>query len=157
MVSVNFAKLEAKNHAFGGWNFHLIFTPAYRRKIFTVEGVKELCQKEASRIAEELGFIISANDFGPDHWHLFVTGAKNVSADELAHRLKGATSRRIRAELRDAIKPFLWGDHFWSHGYFAETIGRVTSNTIAHYVAHSQRKHWIEDAAKGQLNLVHWS
>lgn len=156
MVSVNFARLEAENHAFGGWSFHLNFTPAYRRKVFTVGEVKELCRKEARRVAEGFGFVIQADDFGLDHWHLFVTHAKNFSAAELARRLKGANSRRVRLELREAIRPFLWGDHFWSHGYFAETIGRVTSSTIAHYVAHSQRKHWKEDESKGQLTLSHY-
>lgn len=150
-MSGAFVKIEAKSHAVGGWNFHLIFTPAYRAKVFTVLEVKELCRKVVREVAEKLGFRIEADEFGTDHWHLFVTGAKNFSAPQLVQRLKGATSRRVRQELVAKIKPYLWGDHFWSHGYFAETVGRVTSTTVRHYVEKSQQKHWPKKQAQTTL------
>lgn len=156
-MSGSYAKLEAKNHALGGWNFHLIFTPAYRAKVFNVFEVKELCRKVIRDVAERLGFRVEADEFGPDHWHVFVTGAKNFSAPQLAHRLKGATSRRVRAELVAHIKPYVWGDHFWSHGYFCETIGRVTSATIRHYIERSQRKHWVGSSEPNQTKLTEFN
>jgi len=36
----------------------------------------------------------------------------------------------------------LWGRKFWSAGYFAETVGRVTSETIRYYIERQQGKHW---------------
>ena len=156
LVSASFGELTAKGHAFGGWNFHFIFTPAYRRRVFEVEGVKELCRKTASELARTLGFEI-VQEFGPDHWHLFVSGAKNYSAPQLAQRLKGVTSLRVRSELGSQIKHLLWGDHLWSHGYFAETIGRVTSETVAHYIARSQHKHWLAPSEPTQRTLTNYA
>ena len=36
----------------------------------------------------------------------------------------------------------LWGDKFWSGGYFHRTVGAVTKETVRKYVAESQKKHW---------------
>ena len=136
--------LVSAGHCVGGWNFHLQFTPAYRRPVFQDAEVKRVCQSEAQSIAARLGVELAASEFGPNHWHLFVTGAKNYSAPQLARRFKGATSHAIRSSCAERVRKWLWGDHFWSHGYFAETVGRVTSETVKFYIERQQRKHWIK-------------
>lgn len=140
--------LVSANHALGGWNFHLQFTPAYRRRVFEDAAVKKACESAAHDVAARLGVRLAASEFGPEHWHLFVTGAKNYSAPELARRFKGATSRALRRDCFERVKKWLWGDHFWSHGYFAETIGRVTSETVKYYIERQQRKHWCQTVQK---------
>ena len=141
MTSNDFG-LQADGSAFGGWNFHLQFTPAYRAKPFRDATLKEACEREARAVAARLGVTLAASEFGPDHWHLFVTGAKNYSAPVLARRFKGATSRTLRRDYWPQVKQSEWGDHFWSHGYFAETVGRVTSDTVRYYIERQQAKHW---------------
>ena len=130
------------NHAFGGWNFHLQFTPAFRRDMFRDGVLKEACASEAKRIASALGIEIGASEFGPDHWHLFVCRCKNYSASQLAQRFKGATSRFLRLHFAERVRTKLWGNRFWSGGYFAETVGRVTAETVRYYIERQQRKHW---------------
>lgn len=103
---------------------------------------REACEREAFAIAGRLKVEVAASEFGPDHWHLFVVRAKNYSEVELARRFKGATSRALRRDLPQQVRKYEWGDHFWSHGYFSETIGRVTTETIKHYIEKSQTKHW---------------
>ena len=41
------------------------------------------------------------------------------------------------------MKQELWGGSFWSDGYFYESIGRVTSETMKFYIERQQGKHWI--------------
>jgi putative transposase len=151
---MNSVNLVSANHAVGGWNFHFVFTPAYRRKVFEDEVVKEVCEREARRVAGVLGIEIVASAFGPDHWHLFIAYCKNYSAPQLAFRFKGAVSHAVRAEAFDRVRKWLWGNHFWSHGYFAETIGRVTSKTITHYITTSQGKHWKKRPPQNQTTLT---
>ena len=141
MSSASFG-LKADGSAFGGANFHLIFTPAYRRPVFQDAEIKNACEREALAVAERLGVELAASEFGRDHWHLFVVGCKNFSAPVLARRFKGATSRAVRRGLWPRVKQFLWGNHFWSHGYFFETTGRVTSETVRYYIERGQQKHW---------------
>jgi len=96
---------------------HLQFTPKYRRDVFRDERVKETCVRSFRRTAEELGVVLHAVEFGPEHCHLFVGACKNHSVAQLAQRLKGASARKIRRELKHAIEAKLWGEAFWSSGY----------------------------------------
>jgi len=32
------------------------------------------------------------------------------------------------------LEEFLWGDSFWSDGYFAETVGKVSYEMIKEYI-----------------------
>lgn len=82
-------------------------------------------------------------EFGPDHVHIFVGACKNYALAELARRFKGASSRLIRKAAWDRIKGKLWGDSFWTDGYFYRSVGAVTSETVKYYVQNAQQKHWV--------------
>jgi len=49
----------------------------------------------------------------------------------------------IRTECWKNIKRKLWGDQFWSNGYFYEAVGRITSETAKLYIERQQGKHWV--------------
>ena len=67
---------------------------------------------------------------GPDHMHVFVIDCKNYSAAKLAEQLKGYSSYVVRRQCWNDVSKKLWGDHFWSDGYFYESVGRVTSDMV---------------------------
>jgi putative transposase len=56
--------------------------------------------------------------------------------------LKGASSRRLRAQCSGRLSEKLWGDAFWSGGYFYRSVGATTNEAIRYYLETSQRKHW---------------
>jgi REP element-mobilizing transposase RayT len=85
---------------------------------------------------------IGAIEFGPDHVHLFVIGCKNLSASYLAGQLKGYSAYLIRKTCWEIVSRQLWGDSFWSDGYFFESVGRITSEMVQFYIERQQRKHW---------------
>jgi hypothetical protein len=60
---------------------------------------------------------------------------------DVFRRLKRVSSRRIRQGCWDSVKK-LWGEAFWSGGYFYRSIGSTTSESIQHYIERSQSKHW---------------
>ncbi len=129
-------------HCVVGANLHLQFTPAYRRDIFCDSEVITLCRTVFGVVAKELGVEMAACEFGPDHVHLFLSGWKNYAIPDLVQRLKGRSSREIREKLWNRIKSKLWGDKFWSGGYFAETVGRITAENAKYYIERQQGKHW---------------
>ena len=138
-------RLARAKHSFGGANYHLQFTPKYRRLVFTSRKVQEYCRKTMKEKAEKLGIKLSAIEFGPEHVHVFVEGCKNYSASYLSGQLKGYSSYVIRRECWPEIKNQLWGDHFWSAGYFYETVGRVTGDMVIFHIERQQSKHWMGD------------
>jgi REP element-mobilizing transposase RayT len=54
------------------------------------------------------------------------------------------------------VKIYLWGDKFWSSGYFCRSIGAVTTEAVEYYIKHSQEKHWkTADYEVYQQKLFH--
>jgi putative transposase len=113
------------------------FTPKYRRPLFNYPEVQAVCRVMMEKKARTLGITIGAMEFGPDHVHLFLVGCKNYSASYLAGQLKGYVSYGLRKRCWNTIKRHLWGNHFWSDGYFFESVGRVGTNLFSRYLANS--------------------
>ena len=94
---------------------------------------------------------------------MFVSGCRNYSVPYLVQRFKGASSHRIRKELWQRVRGKLWGDSFWSDGYFYRSIGSTTTDAVRYYIENSQRKHWMNrdyeqaqeegERARGQARL----
>ncbi len=148
----------------GESNFHVVFTPKYRRDVFADDEVRRACLESFAQTCCELRIGLEACEFGPDHVHLFVSGCRNYSVPYMVQRLKGASSHRIRHELWERVKVKLWGDSFWSDGYFYRSIGSTTTYAVRYYIAHSQRRPGVgpdyetgqraeEGRARGQARL----
>jgi len=135
-------ELVRSAHSLGEANFHLQFTPKYRRDVFRDGEVKRVCEESFHETAARYGFAIHTVEFGPEHAHIFVGACKNMAVSELARLLKGASSRRVRAQCWGRICGKLWGDSFWSDGYFYRSVGATTNEAIEYYIQNSQRKHW---------------
>lgn len=111
-------------------NYHFVFCPRYRRKIFNIPGVeqrfKELIMEECKRHEIE----ILAMECHIDHVHIFVSVLPQISIPEIMRFLKGATSNTLRKEFRELSQmPSLW-----TRSYFVSTAGNVSSETIEWYV-----------------------
>ena len=40
------------------------------------------------------------------------------------------------------FKEELYGNKFWTEGYFYRSIGAATTESIKYYIEHSQERHW---------------
>jgi putative transposase len=106
--------------------------------------VRELCKQLFIQKAAELGVTLLAVNFGPDHCHIFVGNCRNYSVPQLVQFFKGYSSFIIRKTLWPIVSKYIWGERFWSEGYFYESIGRVTSESVKFYIERQQGKHWTE-------------
>ena len=75
-----------------------------------------------------------------DHIHLLIQINPEISVSKVAQILKGGTSRIIRKEFPE-LEEFLWGDSFWSDGYFAESVGQVDEEIIKKYIREQENFH----------------
>ena len=51
----------------------------------------------------------------------------------MVQQLKGDTSFLLRKDFPE-LEEFLWGDHFWADGYFAETVGAQSFAAVKRYI-----------------------
>ena len=116
-------ELLSSSHSVGEANYHLQFTPAYRRDIFGDQLVQILTRDYLLAAASKYKITIVAIGFGPDHVHIFIVHSKNHSAAKVAQLLKGFSSRMMREHHAQLFMDKLYGDKFWSAGYFYRTVG----------------------------------
>lgn len=111
-------------------NYHLVFCPRYRRKIFLIDGLEARFKELVSQICLQNEYDIIALECDKDHCHLFVNVPPTVSPHMVAKTIKGATSRILKDEFPQLSRmPSLW-----TRSYFASTAGNVSSETIKRYI-----------------------
>lgn len=150
-------ELRHSAHTVGETNLHLQFTPAYRRDIFRETLVRELTVVYLVERAQQLKVRVAAIDCGPNHIHLFVEDWKNYAIKDLARELKMYSSRKMRKGHSYLFEQKLWGEKFWSSGYFHRTVGVVTAETVRRYVKESQKKHWEQKQVSSQKTLLNYA
>tara|TARA_Y100000310_G_C20022141_1_gene507878 strand:- start:15 stop:278 length:264 start_codon:yes stop_codon:yes gene_type:complete len=77
----------------------------------------------------------------PDHLHMLLQLQPRISVPKAVQYLKGGSSKVIRKEFPE-LEEFLWGDSLWADGYFAETVGRASEETMKTYI----RMQWAQES-----------
>ena len=111
-------------------NYHFVFCPRYRRKIFNIPHVEDRFKALTSGECERLGIDILSMECHIDHVYLFISCLPTWSPADIMKNVKGATSHTLRDEFPElAHMPSLW-----TRSYFVSTAGNVSSETIKWYV-----------------------
>lgn len=116
-------------------NYHFVFCPRYRRKVLVGE-VEKRFKELLKQICEENDFKIVALEVMPDHVHVFLNVLPTISPSDIMAKVKGVTSRELRQEFRHLQHlPSLW-----TRSFFCSTAGKVSSETIAQYIAEQKTR-----------------
>ena len=111
-------------------NYHFVFCPRYRRKIFNIQGVEDRFKELTIAECKKHGIEILALECHIDHVHIFVSVLPTMSISNIMKRIKGCTSRQLREEFPQLkAMPSLW-----TRSYFVSTAGNVSSEIIKWYV-----------------------
>jgi len=118
-----------KNTSVSAINYHFVFIPRRRRKVLVGEveqRLKELIYELSANIEAK----VIALEIMPDHVHLFINAPPDIAPDQIMFRIKGASSRYLRAEFPQLKKM----PSMWTRSYFCSTAGNVSSQTIERYI-----------------------
>lgn len=71
-----------------------------------------------------------------DHVHVVVSVHPSLSVSTVVSRLKQLTTYWLWLVEEEELSKYYWGSKrlLWSGGYFAESIGRVSRDTVLDYV-----------------------
>jgi putative transposase len=112
--------------------YHIVWLPKYRKKIL-VGRVKERVEEALRACAEMNDWEIQELNVNVDHVHMVIQLPPSISTAKAVQFLKGTSSRTVREELPE-VRKYLWGKDFWADGYFSETVGDCSMETILNYV-----------------------
>ena len=116
--------------------YHFVFCPRYRRKIFLNSQVEERFKTLVREICDELEIEVIAMECDQDHVHLFLNTLPTFSPTDIMAKIKGVTSKKLREEF-----PHLQHlPSLWTRSYFVSTAGNVSSETIRRYVENQKKR-----------------
>ena len=124
----------------------IVFAPKYRRlaiyrekKVDIGKILRQLCQQKGIEIIEA--------ELCPDHIHMLISIPSKYNVSQIMGYLKGKSSLMIFD--RHANLKYKYGNrHFWSRGYFVDTVGR-NKKQVAEYI----RNQLAEDQIADQMSL----
>jgi putative transposase len=121
------------SHTVTAMSYHLVWVTKYRYQIL-VGDVKFRVRELVRQICAHHEVNIVRGHVSKDHVHLLVATPPQYSASYLMQKIKGRTSRVLQQEFPILRKRY-WGQHLWARGYFSATVGQVTDEMIANYIA----------------------
>lgn len=118
-------------------NYHFVFCPRYRRKIFLIPNVEERFKHIVKYVCEDMEIEIIAMECDKDHVHMFLNCLPMLSPVDIMQKIKGVSSRTLRDEFSKLKKmPSLW-----TRSYFVSTAGNVSSETVKRYVEEQKTRY----------------
>lgn len=111
-------------------NYHFVFCPRYRRKIFLIDGVEARFRELASQICNKHEIEILAMECHKDHVYMFLSCQPTQSPSDVMNWIKGGSSKI----LRDECKKLSAMPGLWTRNYLVSTAGTISSETINQYV-----------------------
>ena len=101
--------------------YHLVCPIKYRRSVLSepVENsLVEVCKQISERY--EIHFVeIGADD---NHVHFLIQSVPKISVEIIVRTIKSITAKEF-FRLHPEVKNQLWGGHFWTSGYYVNTVG----------------------------------
>lgn len=111
-------------------NYHFVFCPRYRRKIFLDKKVEGRFKDIVYEVCEQLKIKIITIECGKDYTHMFLNSVPKLSPSEIMAKIKGVSSRKLREEFEKLSHlPSLW-----TRSFFVSTEEKVSRDTIREYI-----------------------
>ena len=139
-------RFRKSTHAIYKTEYHVVWTPRYRRKIF-IPGVRQYAQKLLKSLdGLDPDIEVLKVNIPLDHVHMVIVIPPRVSVADAIQFIKSQSGKLLKAKFT-FLEKVMWGrSGIWSRGYCVSTVG-LNEKEILAYVAHQDK----ED--RGQLKL----
>ena len=140
-------RFRKSSHSIYRTEYHLVWIPRYRRKIF-VKGVKQYAEQ----------ILVSIPDLAPDieviklnvqvdHIHMVVVIPPRIAVADVVSFIKTQSAKILKAKFPFLKKVYIGQEGLWSRGYCVSSVG-LNEKEVLRYVEYQAK----DD--KGQLQLT---
>ena len=128
--------------------YHIVFTPRYRRKLF-VNNIKDEAERYFKTMEDlQTDIEVIAVNVQPDHIHMVLVIPPRIAVADVIQYIKTQSAKVFKAKY-GFMQKAIWGrGGIWSRGYCVSTVG-MNEKTILAYVAHQEK----EDLGQLQFEL----
>ena len=114
---------------------HIVLVTKYRKTLLQY-GLDDFVKRAIIYLAGQNNWIVIAMETDKDHIHLLLEYDTTERVCDIISILKRQTTYYLWNQYGTYLSRQYWKKHiFWSDGYFACSIGEVTSATIEKYIA----------------------
>jgi putative transposase len=96
-----------------------------------------MLEHDIRTIAEWKDVVVEELNIQKDHVHMVVSIPPKVSVSDFMGILKGKTAIKLFKSYPNLKKKPYWGNHFWTRGYFVNTVG-LDEEMIRRYVKYQE-------------------
>ncbi|MBM3708770.1 MAG: IS200/IS605 family transposase [Actinobacteria bacterium] len=141
-------RFRKSTHTIYNTQYHIVWTPRYRRKIL-IKGVKEYLEKLFSNM-EGLDEDIEVRKVNvrEDHVHIVMVIPPRVSVANTVKYLKSVSGAKLKDKFDFMKKAIYARGGIWSRGYCVSTVG-LNEKAIMDYVEYQYK----EDTGQLELEL----
>ena len=141
-------RFRKSTHAIYNTQYHIVWTPRYRRKIL-VKGVKEYLERLLSNM-DELDEDIEVRKVNvlDDHVHIVIVIPPRVSVANVIKYMKSVSGAKLKEKFEFMKKAMYGRGGIWSRGYCVSTVG-LNEKAIMDYVQYQYK----EDTGQLELEL----
>ena len=107
-----------------------------------------MINKEINERLKEIAYNIFENSWSceiieieaeADHLHIAFEAYPQIQLSKLINNFKTVSSRYIRKEFAEYLKPFYWKPFFWSPSYCLLSVGGATIDVIKKYIENQNK------------------
>ena len=145
------SKYKKQSHVVWKCDYHIVWTPKYRFRVLSGL-IKELVEHDIRMLSEWKDCEVIELSVQPDHIHLVVSIPPKVSISDYMGTIKGKLAIKLFKSYPQLKKKPYWGNHFWSRGYFVNTVG-LNEDQIRRYVKYQEGEDRKEDTQSQNFEL----
>ncbi|MFW2066437.1 IS200/IS605 family transposase [Acinetobacter johnsonii] len=130
--------MKSHYHCVYKLTYHLVLVTKYRKKCLSNEMLNRLEEIVKKNCADwEIDFLEFNGE--ADHIHLLLEMHPNIMPSKFINNLKTVSSRLIRKEFEEELKPYYWKPVLWTRAYCLLTTGGATIDVIREYIKNQER------------------
>ena len=130
--------MKSHYHCVYKLTYHLVLVTKYRRKCFTNEMLNRL-EEIVRKNCQDWEIDLLEFNGEADHIHLLLEMHPNIMPSKFINNLKTVSSRLIRKEFEEELKPYYWKPVLWTRAYCLLTTGGATIDVIREYIQKQKR------------------
>lgn len=130
--------MKSHYHCVYKLTYHLVLVTKYRKKCLSNEMLNRLEEIVKKNSADWEIDLLEFNGEA-DHIHLLLEMHPNIMPSKFINNLKTVSSRLIRKEFEEELKPYYWKPVLWTRAYCLLTTGGATIDVIREYIKNQER------------------
>lgn len=117
-------------------NYHFVFCPRYRRKIFKNPKVEKRFREIVHEVSYAMEVEVIAIKCFDDHVHLFLGVFPQYSPADVVGRIKHVSSTKLREEFKELNRAV----SLWTRSFFVSTSYDTPDATISDYLNEQKKR-----------------